>query len=730
MTTHLLPYHDGDVDVTASSATVTGALTAFLAAVKPGDLLVAQDHAVAIQSVESNTGLTLVRPWPGTTATLVGDDWDYEIWRGVGWSDVSDINLRVAELARIRPGGSSLTSLTVGMGEKTLAVQSGLPFQPGARLRVSVAGSPSVWMEGICTAYGGTSLALDIDATSGDTSTHASWLINYVGERGSQGEIGPAGPTGEAGPAGPTGDTGPAGEDGADGADGDDGWSPILAAVSDGARRVIQVVDWTGGEGTKPATGKYIGAAGLVDDVGDGVDVRGAQGPAGAGSGDMAASTYDPQSIEDDAFDRANHTGAQAISTVTGLQAALDGKAEAEHDHAIADVTGLQTALDGKAASSHTHPASDISDSTTAGRAILTAANAASQRTSLGLGSLATLTPTGTADATTFLRGDGTYAVPAGGGGGTDEELARVVGYILMALADDANYAQFPSADRYADSFDTLTYVDVAGATGLDTSIPGMLRPERSTVSQIGAAVASQFTTSSFTYFNRSATLTNSKTVNKIGFHATSASSMTVKIAQRTSAGNYTVVVSQAVSHPGGGWADFDLSSPYAIPGSGDFYVGISGTQSFGIPAGAASRAYKTGDNTGASGGWTEDSATQSPTMRVNYGVDSNMSVRTTALPLLIEPDVMYGLLLTRDMDAATPNVDLFLDFSRDNGATWVTSTLSLIRSVPVSGDTLSLYGTSNENMTGHAFDTACRARIRTANMKLIEAFSVYVYGA
>ena len=46
------------------------------------------------------------------------------------------------------------------------------------------------------------------------------------------------------------------------------------------------------------------------------------------GAGDMLASLYDPQDIGADAFDRANHTGAQAIGAVTDLQAALDGKAE------------------------------------------------------------------------------------------------------------------------------------------------------------------------------------------------------------------------------------------------------------------------------------------------------------------------------------------------------------------------------------------------------------------
>jgi hypothetical protein len=48
--------------------------------------------------------------------------------------------------------------------------------------------------------------------------------------------------------------------------------------------------------------------------------------------------------------------------------------------------TAQQTALNGKANTSHTHAASQISDATTAGRALLTAADAAAQRTALALG--------------------------------------------------------------------------------------------------------------------------------------------------------------------------------------------------------------------------------------------------------------------------------------------------------------------------------------------------------
>jgi hypothetical protein len=59
------------------------------------------------------------------------------------------------------------------------------------------------------------------------------------------------------------------------------GWTPILAVVEDGLRRVHQVVDWTGSTGTKPVTGLYVGATGLVANIADAKDIRGAQGETG-----------------------------------------------------------------------------------------------------------------------------------------------------------------------------------------------------------------------------------------------------------------------------------------------------------------------------------------------------------------------------------------------------------------------------------------------------------------
>jgi hypothetical protein len=46
-------------------------------------------------------------------------------------------------------------------------------------------------------------------------------------------------------------------------------------------RRVHQVVDWTGSTGTKPVTGLYVGATGLVANIADAKDIRGGVGPQG-----------------------------------------------------------------------------------------------------------------------------------------------------------------------------------------------------------------------------------------------------------------------------------------------------------------------------------------------------------------------------------------------------------------------------------------------------------------
>jgi hypothetical protein len=93
----------------------------------------------------------------------------------------------------------------------------------------------------------------------------------------------------------------------------------------------------------------------------------------------------DVTALTADVAGKADAVHTHIIDDTTGLQAALDGKAALAHAHAQADITGLVADLAGKASASHTHPASDISDSTAAGRTLLTAANAAAQKTALAI---------------------------------------------------------------------------------------------------------------------------------------------------------------------------------------------------------------------------------------------------------------------------------------------------------------------------------------------------------
>lgn len=106
------------------------------------------------------------------------------------------------------------------------------------------------------------------------------------------------------------------------------------------------------------------------------------------------------------------------IGDVTGLQSALDGKqaagsyAAATHDHAISDVTGLQTALDGKAASSHGH-----SDATTSVAGFMSAAD----KTKLdGIEGNATADQTGAEIVSAIDAQLGSTDWKSGGGGGGD----------------------------------------------------------------------------------------------------------------------------------------------------------------------------------------------------------------------------------------------------------------------------------------------------------------------
>ncbi|MCW2077832.1 UNVERIFIED_ORG: hypothetical protein M2193_000007 [Bradyrhizobium japonicum] len=80
-------------------------------------------------------------------------------------------------------GGTSATSLAIGTGSKVFTTQAGLAYQGGARVRTSSNANGANYMEGLVTAYSGTSLTINAD-TVGGSGTFADWNINLAGNAG------------------------------------------------------------------------------------------------------------------------------------------------------------------------------------------------------------------------------------------------------------------------------------------------------------------------------------------------------------------------------------------------------------------------------------------------------------------------------------------------------------------------------------------------------------------
>lgn len=125
------------------------------------------------------------------------------------------------------------------------------------------------WTPRLAVVNDGNRRVLFVSAWIGGTGTEPQRYV-YVGANGFVSSIGEAvdirGGTGAAGLDGLDGDTGPRGYV---------GWSPVFSAQPIGDRVVLRVVDWTGGEGQKPAVGQYIGSSGFVTDPAQAVDIRG-----------------------------------------------------------------------------------------------------------------------------------------------------------------------------------------------------------------------------------------------------------------------------------------------------------------------------------------------------------------------------------------------------------------------------------------------------------------------
>lgn len=284
-----------------------------------------------------------------------------------------------------------------------------------------------------------------------------------------------------------------------------------------------------------------------------------------------------------------------------------------------------------------------------------------------------------------------------------------------------------PDGNGIFDGFGTTTYVDVAGATNLDVSVAGKLKPAPATVTPASAGPFGTPTDfSAFTMGDMSWKLNNSQTVTKLGFYsrATGSITITMMIAKRNSPGNYDIVASEAHTFSAGadGWIDRTLTTPYAVPATGDYYVVIktSATTASAIWAGTANRMFFSGTASGAGVTFTEDGGNRIGTRATQISGSTNVTV--SSVPIVTSAAQNWAMVFAfAKLNTAVLNTDFIMSVSR-NGAAYLATTLVEKYSRP---DGTKLYVSGKIDITGIASGTNNRWKWASANAKAPELFAV-----
>jgi hypothetical protein len=98
----------------------------------------------------------------------------------------ADASAQAAAAMAASFAGTSTSSITIGLGSKTFATQSGEQYTAGIFVTVVSSASPSNFMFGQVVSYSSSSLVVDVQSTGG-SGTYASWNISLAGVRGAPG---------------------------------------------------------------------------------------------------------------------------------------------------------------------------------------------------------------------------------------------------------------------------------------------------------------------------------------------------------------------------------------------------------------------------------------------------------------------------------------------------------------------------------------------------------------
>jgi hypothetical protein len=318
----------------------------------------------------------------------------------------------------------------------------------------------------------------------------------------------------------------------------------------------------------------------------------------------------------------------------------------------------------------------------------------------------------------TLASGVPTWADAAAGSGVTDTDRQN---FALSAIYQAKAFGAYRRMiDFFADGYKGSGGVSAGSSSNysVDTT-NGRVAPTVATTTIVDRT--SDVALADRTYVDRGTFITNSVTIAKIGAYKPASGTIYVKILKRNSAGNYDTVISESFTHDGSGWQDFTLSTPYAVPSTGDYCLGCyAGAVSFGV--GTTNRAYANGNiGIGTGQAFTEDTSQPSTALRYVTSIN-NMTVVTTAQTTDASVSTARALLEFNPVDSITLNTDLTVELSCNGGSNWASATLSLVTAYSQTGRTV-----AETDAVACTSGTSFQARIKSLNNKDVQVYGTTI---
>jgi hypothetical protein len=303
------------------------------------------------------------------------------------------------------------------------------------------------------------------------------------------------------------------------------------------------------------------------------------------------------------------------------------------------------------------------------------------------------------------------------------EELLLSHSLLALQVADNTNTAIFTSNNRVADSFDALTYVDTAGATNLDTGTAGVLKPTAPETRITGGTMTSPLGAGTPANLNDNNTGTASAVVVN---DLTAVSDINNRIFAKLDLGSVKTITKIEVkqySYSAGGLTAQGLY--YSTDGSSWTILGAKFAANT-VPTNTS----RTGSVSARYVAIIQDATLYTVTISATdlnayESPTQGLTVRSESFTASAAPTGMKGVIRVKEVDAATAGTDYALDFSRDNGTTWTTATLTELYTAPGS---IRVVETNLVDVSGQPSGTSLRWRFRTGNGKMVELHDALLY--